>query len=625
MKSVDYRSFGLGGPAEDRRPDDVDRQWWTLPPDEAAASISSTLSLFRQHQAERERSIVVGARLYGNLSLLPGVHLGKLSTLQAAQRERLTFNVVQSAIDTVTAKIAKNRPRPLFLTSGGDYRQQRRAKRLTQFVDGVFYEAKAYELGPEAFRDACIWGDGLVHVFARHGRVAFERVLPGELFVDELEALYGNPRQMHRVKQVDRAVLLALFPGKAGVIGRADREGDASERRPGHVADLVTVRESWRLPSKPGAKDGKHVLTVDGHALTPLEPWEHDFFPFARFSWSRRPFGFWAQGLAEQLAGIQLELNKLFATVQRSLHLSGTFKIWVKNGSKVAVEHLNNEIGAVLRSEEPPQWILPQAVQPEVYAQINTLIARAYEQAGVSQLSATAQKPAGLNSGKALREYNDIETDRFQTVGQAYERFFLDLARLSIAVAKGIAARDNGYRVQVPGRKWLASIDWADVDLAEDQYVMQCFPVSSLPRDPAGRLQTVQEYAQAGYLTPRQARRLLDFPDLDQVESLENAAEEYLTQVLDQIVDDGDYAPPEPFDDLALGRELALEYYQLGRTQGLEEERLELLRRFITQIDDYQRQAAQPPTPPAEMPPSDPTAPPGAPQPMPPQPAMLLQ
>ena len=46
-------------------------------------------------------------------------------------------------------KMAKNRPKPLFLTSGGDYKLIRKAKKLTKFCDGIFYENEAYKLGPE--------------------------------------------------------------------------------------------------------------------------------------------------------------------------------------------------------------------------------------------------------------------------------------------------------------------------------------------------------------------------------------------------------------------------------------------------------------------------------------------
>jgi hypothetical protein len=130
---------------------------------------------------------------------------------------------------------------------------------------------------------------------------------------------------------------------------------------------------------------------------------------------------------------------------------------------------------------------------------------------------------------------------------------------------------------------------------------MQCFPVSSLPNDPAGRLATIQEYAQAGFLTPRQARRLLDFPDLEQVESLANAEEEYLQSVFDRIVDEGDYTSPDPLDDLQLSKQLCLEYYAKGKFNNLREDRLELLRRYLEQINEIE-QAMMPPAPPMPMP-----------------------
>ena len=215
----------------------------------------------------------------------------------------------------------------------------------------------------------------------------------------------------------------------------------------------------------------------------------------------------------------------------------------------------------------------------------------------MSQLSAASQKPAGLNSGKALREYNDIESDRFNTIGKAYEKLFLDLARIAIDKAKEIYAREGGYEVKVPGKKFIESIDWKQIDLDEDDYVMQMFPVSSLPNTPEGRLQTVQEYMQAGIISPRSGRRLLDFPDLDQIEDLANSQEDYLHEILEKIVDDGIFTPPDPFDDLKLAQELSLEYYTRAKLQGVEEEKLELLRRFNDQVLVLIQKAMPPPPP----------------------------
>ena len=619
--SIDYRSFSTAGAvrSEAAMAGAPNARWWMLEGQQAADGISSVLNRMRDNQTLRHTQWVISARLYGNLAptSLAGVSFSKLATAQPALRDRVSYNVIQSCVDTVVSKIGKNRPRPLFLTSGGDYRAQRRAKGLNAFCDGLFYENNTHKLGVSVFRDAAVWGDGFIHVYADNGRVRHERVLPSEIFVDEVEATYGTPRQMHRVKMVDRLVLAEAFPDHAGVImsANAARTEDTSR---GNVADVLLVRESWHLPSGPDADDGRHCISIDGVILGEMEQWKHDFFPFARVQWTPRLFGYWGQGLAEQLMNIQLEINKLLWTIQRSFHLGATFKVFVENGSKIVKEHLNNDIGTIVNyTGTAPSYVTPPLVQPEVFGHLNTLVAKAYEQAGISQLSAGSMKPAGLNSGRALREMVDIESDRFATVGRAYEALFLDVARLSIALVKELAEAGE-YEVTTPGRGAIARVRWADVDLDADDYVMQMFPVSSLPNDPAGRLQTVQEYAQAGFLSPRQARRLLDFPDLEQVESLANAAEQYLVTILDAMVDEGIYTAPEPFDDLTLARELALEYYARGKSTGLEEDRLELLRRFLAQIDALEAPPVQEaptdliePAATGELPPIPP--PPGAP------------
>jgi hypothetical protein len=143
-------------------------------------------------------------------------------------------------------------------------------------------------------------------------------------------------------------------------------------------------------------------------------------------------------------------------------------------------------------------------------------------------------------------------------------------------------------------------------NIDDDEFVMQCFPVSRLPRDPAGRLQTIQEYIQAGMISQRQGRRALDFADIDSIESLANAQEDMISKVLDAIVDDGEYQPPEPTDDLALAKEMVVEYIQRYRALDLEPDKLNLLRNFNSQVDTLQKRAMAPAP---GLPPGMPTAP----------------
>jgi hypothetical protein len=583
MKPIDYTQFSSDGK---KREDQINKRWWLSPVEDMHKSVFAIVKLLSQYDSRRKAQYQVNARLYGNLDLvgLNGVSFSKLASQLPASKDRISYNVIQAGIDTLASKIAKNKPKSLYLTSGGNYKIQRKAKKLDKFVDGIFYENKTYELMPICFKDGAVFGDGFIHVFEEHGRVKHERVVAGELYTDWMEGLYGEPRQLHRVKIVDRDVLADSFPEHKKEILNVNRAGDDFVGSYQIVSDQVVVIESWRLPSGKDSKDGVHTINIENVCLS-REPWENSFFPFARYSWSKRLYGYWSQGIPEQIQTVQLEINKILWIIQRSMHLAGTFKILMEKGSKIVKEHMSNEIGAmVMYTGVKPEYVVPQAVPVEYYQHLQTLKNSAFEQIGISQLSATSQKPAGLDSGKALREFNDIESDRYNLTGQGYENLSLDISKLSIWKAKEIFQRENKYSIRAPGKKFIMSIDWKEINLEDDEYVMKAFPVSSLPSDPAGRLQTIREYMDSGQISPRTGRKLLDFPDLEQVENLQNAQEDYLTMILDKIVDDGEYTAPEPLDNLELAKELVLEYYASGKTNGLEEDKLGLLILFSDSV-----------------------------------------
>jgi hypothetical protein len=602
----DYRDGRKKGEKEPERPaENPERRWWTLKGQPCSDSIRDTVTRLTQAQQYRLRQAVVSSRLYGNLSLQgnAGAAYARLLAAQSASKDRMTFNAIQSIVDTLVSHVGETKPRPFYLTSGGNYRQQRKAKKLSQFSDGVFYETKTYRKGPKCFRDGTIWGDGFMHVFTRGGKLHHERVLGSELWIDEVEAQHGNPRNMHRQKTVDRDELAAYFPEKRAEIMKVSR---AQEAAADNLSDMVTVVESWHLGAE--SESGELLgglrsicLPAAGVMLVEPEEWEYDFFPFARIPWCERPVGYWSQGLCEQLQGEQIELNKELWIIQRSLHLAGTLKVLVPNGSKIVKESFNNEIGAIINfaGDKPPQFYCPEPIHQLYFENPNRIIERMYRKAGVSELSASSKKPVGLNAGIALREYKDSEQERHKTAGEAYDDFYLQLANMDRCLAREL----KGYKVRVPGKQTFREIDFTkDIGKFKDEeFILQCFPVSQLPRDPAGRMQTIQEWVQAGWITPRAARRAMDFPDLDTIESLANAQEDLLTKVLDDIIDDGHYAPPEPTDDLQLAKEMVLEYIQRYRLLDLEGEKMDMLRTFNSQVETLIKRTL-PPAPAAGIP-----------------------
>jgi hypothetical protein len=583
--AVDYTKFKKSDGSSDAYDDNgdrFDRRWWLLNKSEMPDSVMKIVSFLIKNDSARLTQYLKSSRLY-TTSQGQGLSAQRSPNVNQQVRERMSYNIIQSGIDTIVAKMAKNKPRPLFLTSGGDYKIQRKAKKLDKFCEGIFYENKAPKIGPQIIRDSGVNGDGFVHVFPLHKRVKWERTLANELFVDPVEAMYGHPRQMFRVKNVDRQVLLEMYPEKSAAIKRANPVDPKNLGFVQNVSDQLMVVIAHHLQSGPEAGDGKMGVFIEGEWLE-VADYDHCKFPYARLSWNEQMMGYWSQGGAEQIQNIQLEINQILWVIQRSMKLMGSFKIWMSNASKIVKEHFNNDIGSIITGDEPPQYLVPPIVAPELYAHLQTLKNFGFEQLGVSMLSAASQKPEGLDSGKALREFNNIESDRFQVLGQKYENFFLELADLSIKVAKDIYSEDKEYKVKVPGKKFIEEIDWKDIDLEDDQFVMKVYPVSSLPNDPAGRLQTIQEYMQAGMLSMRQGRRLLDFPDLEQVEGLANSSEDWIHQCLEKIIDEGEYTAPDQFDDLQTAQELVLEYISQGKQQKLDIAKMNLLMSYDAQV-----------------------------------------
>lgn len=595
-------------------------EWWIEDnADKAASQMLTTAAYLKESQGYRYRQAAVYARLYGNQSLFSfaGQNISKMDQTYGLPQERPTFNLIQSVTDTLVSRISQSRPQPVFLTDNGDYKQRNLAKKLNNFVQGEFYNCKTYDLATTALRDALVEGTGCVHTYeTEDGRVGMERVLLTELLVDPNEAMYGEPRQLYRIKLVDRKVLIANFPKfakKLEIAAKAypDNSADSSKS----VSDLIMVVEGWHLRSGKNAHDGRHTLACSSGYLID-EEYVKDRFPFSFLHYSPRLLGFWAQGVAEQLMGTQMELNSILHTISRAIKLVGVPRVFQEEGSKVMSAAHNNEIGVIVkfRGVKPTYEVAP-CNAPELYAERDKLIQYGYQQSGVSALQASSQKPQGLDSGEAIRTYDDISTDRFASLSRRYDNFFIDLAYQVIDLAKDITERDGHYTTVYPNKNGTKEIDLRKADLVQDTYIIQCFTQSSLPKDPAGRLSKITEMITSNMITIQEGRRLLDYPDLEQVEKLANAAEERIFQILDEIIETGKFTPPDPFMDLELATTLTTQYINLYSSAKLEEKKCQKLRDFFTQVQTL-KQAAQPPMMP---PPASQSQVPAAPVAAPPQ------
>lgn len=582
--------------------------WWKAKSKQQVKDeLLGTADYLKSNQNYRYRQAAVYARLYGNMSLFSfvGSNMSKMDQMTGLPTDRPTFNIIQSATDTLTSRLSQSRPAPVFLTDNGDYKERNLAKKLNNFILGEFYQTKTYDKAALILRDAFVEGTGCLKVYrTEDDKVGLDRVLLTELLIDPNEGIYGDgsPRQLYQLKLVDRAVLMEANPGFKSEIEISERATvDNSSESNKSVSDLVLVVEGWRLPSGKNAKDGRHTIACSGGVIFD-EAFTKDKFPFIFLHYSPRLLGFWAQGLAEQLMGTQLEINSLLYTISRAIKLVGVPRIYVEMGSKVNAAHFNPDIGTIIPYQgTAPIFSTSECVPQELYAQLQRLIQYGFQQSGVSGMQASGEKPAGLNSGEAQRVYDDIASDRFAAMSRRYDNLFIDAAYLVVDVAMDIAKDTGSYQTVYPGKDGTKTIDLPNIKMLEDPFVIQCFNMSSLPRDPAGRMEKVTEMIQSGMITIKEGRRLLDYPDLGQMEKLANASEERIFQYLDAIVEEGDYTGPDSFMDLQLANDLVVQYYNLYVPAKLEEERAQMLRDFFSQVQAI-KQAAMPVMPQAPAP-----------------------
>ena len=590
--------------------------WWQSE-SEPHEAVGKFIQVLRDEQDSHYNDIVTFMGLYNGRPVHSRSGHGSMHNNMLKQ-PRLTFNIIHSLCQAAASKIAKHRPAVSFLTEGGSYSQKRKSKLFKKLMQGQFYSMKMYPTAQKVFLDACITGTGVIKYHTEFGKIKAERVPVHELTIDPIEAETGDmPRQMFQTQKVSRHVIAQMYPDKKDEILSSDASSSNEYMPDSRFSDMIECHEAWHLPSGPDADDGRHVICTDKVTLLDA-PWEKDHFPFTFIRWTDNPTSFWGNGLAKEVKGIQVEINKLLARIQEQMHLS-TPKVFIEDSSKIVQAHLSNKIwGAIRYRGTPPQFFVPRSVDNAMFSHLDRLVDRAYEMTGISQLAAQSKKPVGLESGRALREFSDIESERFMVVGQAYEQLFMDAAEKIINLIRDAYIEKDEYVISsFDSKSGLEKIEWSEINLEDDEYIIQIRPIGSLPQTPSAKLASVSEMHMNGFFSTEEAHQLLDFPDLQKSNNLKVAHIEVLDLVIEKIIEKGKYTPPEPYMNLELGIQRVQQAYNMAIMDEVTEPRKELLRRWITQANGLieekmlqAKEAAAPAGPPPGAMPGAPPAPP---------------
>jgi hypothetical protein len=560
--------------------------WFEEDAAELPASLVATINDIDSRQSQRYLDNLIYLGMYSGKKI-QGLGVNNYSFYDGDESP-IKLNVVQACTDTLVSKVGKNNPKISILTDKGNYAQQQKAKKLEKFVNGQFNRLGVYKITPKNLKHACIFGDGLIKIYQQKSKIYLEQALPNEIIVDAREAIDGKPQMLYQIKQISKYVLIKIYPEYEAEIEESCSKNfinsfsayDAHYRN-----DMVPVIEAWRLCPQGATTGGRHVIAIPTKTILD-EKWESDYFPFAKLSYSEKVMGYWSAGVSEILSEIQYEIDRMIKRISQSIWINSVPRVFYEFSSKIVKEQFSNEAGSLIGYRgTPPQIFTPTSVGSDTFNHFDRMWQKAFEIVGISQMSMGGRKPAELQSGKAIREAQDVESDRFAQLKSAYDDHHLEIARQIIDRAKDIYKYDKSYAVICEDQDGTVEIKWSEVDMKKDACVMQIYPTNLLSQTPAGRLADVIDMMNSSLLDKETAMSLLDFPDIKAVMGIENAQRDDILETINTMLETGKFLPPEIYQNLQLGIKYCQAFYLKYKNKKVPQATLDNLLKWITEAN----------------------------------------
>lgn len=510
------------------------------------------------------------------------------------------YNILAQCSDALHARVYSHRPFLFVTPIDGDFKARVKSKKLTHFLDASFYDLKLWPIIEQCGADCRMWGSAFLKIdVSQDGkRIEVTRVLADEVVVDDNELNVGSePLHLGIRIFVNREVMYDKYkdnPAALEAIRGAPKSSNGCYFGSDlDATDVIVLREAWSRQI--GKKPGRHVLSVGDFAFVD-EKYEKEHFPVARLVFNDMSTGYFGQGMPEQVLGLIRSLDFQLSAIDENHRRASWPRIGIESGSNVNPSALGDTSNGIFyfAAGKPPKFIFPEAASPQQYAYVQQLIGMIKERFRLNDQVAAGKKPK-FTSGAAIEKEDEINDQAHADLAQHLETFVEQIGTLIIE-----AAEKCKPVVHLPGRK-VQEIKWSDVEISKSTYWLRVFPISQLSQSAAEKQAQIDRWYAEGTISKAIKMRLEQVPDLDGFQNLANASLDYIECVLDQIVEDGEYEPPEPWIDLQAASQTVQSRYLLEKMQKTPRDRLDMLLMWMAQVQemlDEATQAAMPPPPP---------------------------
>lgn len=421
-------------------------------------------------------------------------------------------NIIASCIETLCSKIASQKVRPFFNTVNGTFKEMQIAKQAQIFFDMLYEENNVNEIITDAFRNACVFDKGIVKI----SDDGITNRLPWNVFFDPREVTYNQITYVAEKLPKTPGRILEL---KYGI--KVNRNLD------------YTVYEYYDVMEHIKAVYVQELNKVVTHEYKP------NIIPYLEIHYTNPVKGDTSQSVVDQLYGIQTQIDELLAVMKDSIAVNPGMTLLVPRSSNIKTNMLSNRTGQIIQYDpipgqttSPVTYATNDIISPQFVQLLDKLKNDAYEIVGISQLSATSQKPSGLNSGVALNTMEDIESSRFETQLNSVVRLYVDVAKacLDIFPPEIDILPDDLNR---------ANIKWADIVEARNNMKIQFSAAESLSKDPSEKLKQLVALSQAGVIPQSHIATLMELPDLQSGYNLANNAFNSVYTFIDNVLVSG--------------------------------------------------------------------------------------
>lgn len=525
--------------------------------------------------------------------------------------DQLGFNLTREVVDASVAMIC----RPLHAKvepNDADAELTMACKQLGRLLDGVMDAGEFDAVARSAWLDACLSAAGWVRWYVDpEGEIKCERVDPLSVYWDAAEG--DDPANLYIETGLPRHGLAARYPKhRQAIIDAAEHVMPtvvgveaAGSRRAGNVR----VREAWCVARH--GQPGRHVVRVGGVNIVD-EPWDHECHALVRFRYTREFRSAGGVSLARMVAPYHRWTNRIIRQISDAARGANPRLLAHEDSLVDQVSDIPYEV-IKWAGTSPPTLEAPRTISDQLISLIATLRERAYAEAGVNPSAASGNRPAGLNSAPAQREWIDIVSARAQEQQRQWERSYRDSARVVCALAS-TAYKSRSVAVRAPGTRLIESIKFPS--LREQKYRIRYSLASGLSQTVSGRLEQIEALKGMGMVDTADAARALELPDVQRLADRANAPRDLAEAQVSLALEKGVVSVPSSVQDVGPLLTIASQEYQraLLSEEMHPAENVEALRRLI-KIAQARQDAAAPPSAPAPPP-----MPPGPPPPMPPPP-----